>query len=578
MTLLWPWSLLGIVVVVVVALWVLLRPGRTVAIVASLALWQEAVDSLDRSRLRRRRRVTWAWAVLLGGALLGGLAAARPVLWARRPARQIAVAIYPCAELAGEVGRAELRRAVGELLDRLDAGDRVELVGPTVLGGSSGWVSPSEARRMIDGIGPLPAPAGELTLPVPSADAQHTYTFVPAGASQPVGANCTLIELPDSLPPVTIDALGAADLGDAKVRVFVAARNNTAESRKIRLSIQRYGSDGKLLGAETSGEIAIPPAQRREVFLTIPPAQAIAVEAITAGPENLPPGAACYLAAGRRGVSKVAIIGADCPPVRRFIRVAPWLELVGEVESADVVVANRLEAPPTVPALVIDPPQSPPGWQRQSETRSAALVEADVAVDDPVMRDVDLSAVAVRSLQPWVSTAPTAQERLVTLRGDAVVLRSEAQAEPGLARRVWTAFDLDATNTNFSATEAFVIFMANAMRWLAPAGDAQDRWDSRMPLQVGRVEGYTRVVGGAWADGGPLVTPGIYRDPDGALHAVSLTGLHAGRPKRPPAEAIADAPLPGPRRLPGGMALWPMLLAAAVVAWLVGWALRGAGL
>jgi len=578
MILLWPWSLLGILVVVAVALWALLRPARAVAIVGSLALWREALDSLDRSGLRRRRRVTWAWAALLAGALLGVLAAARPVLWARRPARQVAIALYPCAELAGEAGRAELGRAVGALLDRLDADDRVELVLPTVLGGSSGWLSPMEARRRIGFIEPLPVPAARLSVPSAVSDAQHTYTFAPAGVGQPVGPDVTLIELPDSLPPVTIDALGAADLADGHVRVFVAARNNTAEPRNARLSIRRYGADGTPLGVESSGELAIPPGRRREAFLTIPPAAAIAVDVAADGPEGSSLGAVGYLAAGRQGVGKVAMIGADCPPVRRFIRVAPWLELAGGVESADVVIANRTDPPATLGALVIDPTRSPPGWRRSDEVFSAALGEADVASDDPVMRDVDLSAVAVRRLRPWVATARDVQERLVTLGGDAVVLRSVPQANSGAPRRVHVAFGLEAANTNFSATEAFVIFMANTMRWLVPAADIQDRWGFAAPLQAGRAADHRRLAGQARADGEALLSPGIYLNAAGVLHAVSLTGLRAGAPNRSPGRAIADAPLPGPKRLPGGLALWPVLLAAATGAWLAGWALRGAGL
>ena len=109
MILAWPWSLLGLVAVGAAAAWALLRPGRQLAVVATLSLWRQAAASLDRVARRRARRVTASWVLLLLGAMTAVWSAARPLYRPSAPVRRVAVGLVPSAELAGEGGRRRMR-------------------------------------------------------------------------------------------------------------------------------------------------------------------------------------------------------------------------------------------------------------------------------------------------------------------------------------------------------------------------------------------------------------------------------------------------------------------------------------
>jgi hypothetical protein len=71
-----------------------------------------------------------------------------------------------------------------------------------------------------------------------------------------------------------------------------------------------------------------------------------------------------------------------------------------------------------------------------------------------------------------------------------------------------------------------------------------------------------------------LPWPGIYKDRDGELHAINILGLQFGTVAKDPKDAVAALPLPPPEQIGLTLALWPMLLGAGLVLWLLGWGLR----
>ena len=111
--------------------------------------------------------------------LAGVLAAGRPVYRSGAPARSVAVALYPSAELASPEGMERLGRAARSLLDRFDPADRVELLLPE---GAARRLTVPEARRAVRDIRVIAVAARELVLPAASAEAQHVYRIAPAGA------------------------------------------------------------------------------------------------------------------------------------------------------------------------------------------------------------------------------------------------------------------------------------------------------------------------------------------------------------------------------------------------------------
>jgi hypothetical protein len=135
-------------------------------------------------------------------------------------------------------------------------------------------------------------------------------------------------------------------------------------------------------------------------------------------------------------------------------------------------------------------------------------------------------------------------------------------------------------------SDAFVVLLANAVRWLAPArqgpaepaGQAKYEW--LPPRQAPRDAGWVRLAGQAPADvlpdAQPLLWPGVFRDPAGELKAVTLAGLDGrganAMPQQPGAAAVV--PLPPPRPLGRQWELWPALALLAMGLWLAGWGFR----
>ena len=573
MTLHWPWMLLTLPVVAAVAIWALLRPDRPRVLVGSLSLWREALASLDAAGRRRARRVSLAWLCVLAGSVLAAAALARPAQHAARAMRHVSLIVSPSAELAGD-GGAKLRGAVSAFLGRLGPDDRVQIVLPAALGGAGEWLTAARAREQISDVKPLPARWDELTAPQSSADAQLRVAFVPAGAMTDKISADAIVEVPVSLPPVTIDRLAAAG-SDGQLQVFTSLRNHTPSPQTVSLDLAVFV--GGLLATGGLWDVTVPPQATLDVVRTAGPGEWVAVMVAQGDwPGDLVRAYLVHRPVVRRAV---AMVGRDDPMVRRFIRFDPLLHLVSDVERADLVIAIGAEAPVGKPVMRLGPPAgSSEGTTEYRE--NVSLARASAAVDDDVMAGVDLSDVAIRRLPLRPSAVGRAGKRLVTVDGQAVIARSKPTLLSGPSDRVINvAFDISPANTNWTLTESFVIFMTNAVRWLAPAGESDDHYGYLTSLEAGpRSNEAYRIAPSEllidWADG--FLSPGTFQVTEGEskrLMAVSLVGLRGGRPARPVAEQIAAVRLPAPAYADVGRECWPMAVIAAGLFWLAGWRL-----
>ena len=140
--------------------------------------------------------------------------------------------------------------------------------------------------------------------------------------------------------------------------------------------------------------------------------------------------------------------------------------------------------------------------------------------------------------------------------------------------RVYLGFDLSAENTSFALTESFVIFMANVLEYLVPGGRAEVAYESLTPLEAGPRRRWERLRGIPGEATWPLPAPGVYRDADGVLQAVSLTGLRSADAPRDPRRAASELALPPARPVVQPVELWPALALAATGLWLGGWVWR----
>ena len=549
------------------ALWALLRPGRQHVVVPSVSLWQQAAESLGSQRRRSRRRIGAAWVLLLAGAVVAVLAMARPVWLTVAPMRRVALAIRPSAELIPS----EVYEAAKGLLDRLDEDDQVRLVLPEMLGGVRDWQTCREAKEALSEVEILPVRAGLMRLPPIPADVQHTYYVAAAGAPGVQGPNVTAIGLSHESSGLHLDALGAEVLGEGKCQVYAAFHNPAGQARTEQIEIDIFH--------ERAGR---PRSERLVRSLTVGAHETAGLEWVCAAGAGLAVGQAGsnpesrgYLVRRERRIRRVALVGADAPLIRRFVRVDPMLEWVGREADADIVIANRGGGPKGTPALVICPEGPPAGWLAGKQQATLMLRDGSWDRDDPVMRNVDMSAVAVRKTVSWKVGPIQSGKALVSCNQEALVVRNDPDVAGGGVRHVFVAFDLDSENTNFCSTEAFVVFAANAMRWLSPGGRGQARYEYVTPEQAGPPTNWVLLSGThARRRSTVLPWPSLYAEPGGRWQAVSLPGIRDAKAAADADTAVALAPLPEPEYARRGYEFWPLLAMAAVGCWLVGWALR----
>jgi len=562
MALLWPWGLIGLAAVAAAAALALRRPLQRIVPVSSLALWERALASLPAGAARSGRRVSAAWILLLVGAAAAVLAVCRPVWLAGSPARRVALAVCPAAEL-GEDGREALRASARALLGRLDGRDGVVLVLPAAAGPTVGPLAAPEAARRIEDLALLPAAGASLTLPE-APDVQHVYRLQPATLPAGGGPDVTTIALPARPGELTLDAFAAAAVADGRAEAFCAVRNHTDRPLGGAAVVAGEGIEPVRVAFEA-------PARGRRGLVVALPARPGWLRAEIDGR-----GQAAFLAARPAATARVGLTGRDDPLLRRFVGVHPRLVTAAETDKADAVIAVGRAAPPGSPAVTIDPPRPPPGFRRADDLANVALRDAGLLADHELLAHVDLSGVAVRRAAGWSPPElPVGGRVVVGLEGRALVVAADRP------RRVYVAFDLAAENTNFATTEAFVIFMANAMRYLLPeklrsAGVGEVGYVAVTPLRADPTGNWRPLEpsAGGTSPAGGLPAPGLYRDEAGAVHAVSLTGLRSASPVADPVRTARAAPLPPPAPGERPVPLWPVLAVAACACWLVGWACR----
>jgi hypothetical protein len=569
------WLLLGLPLVAAVAAWMLLRPARRHVVVGSLELWRRSVEATGAAAKKYGRRASLGWLLLLTGAVAAVLAAAGPVVPRTSPARHVAVAVAPSAFAS----RDDLDATAETLLRRFDTADRVRILRPDVLGGPTEWLSPSDALAVIRQMPLLPADAAAVTPPLAcDDDCQHLYvlsTDPSAGGAATAGRLSYLRVRPD-LPPAMFDAVGAEPLPDGQVQIFAAVRVAQGVDAPLTLTIRDPLAPPDAPPLATAALPASP--GRHNVTTLIAPADAMELSLTAAGRELQGPASHAYLARQSRPPLSVAIVGADNPLLRRFIRVNPRLVAANSPADADIVFANEAAPPVGVPALVISPDTdaAPTLWRVGEPIGPIALADAQAPADSPLLEAVDFAGTGVRRASPLIGEPRPGQQTLLTWRGSVLAL-SEKPADAGADAppRVYLAFSLVPENTNLPLNEAFVVLLDNIVRFLAPESrDQPARYGFSAPIQAPTAADSERLAGNAGP--GPLPWPGIFRSPDGNLLAVTLMAPQPGRPTdaAAPSNAAATAPLPAPTMARRPLALWPWLTMAALALWLAGWYLR----
>lgn len=518
MILLNPLALLTVGAVALAAIAALRRPARRRAVVSSLRLWRQAIEGMAPAE-RRKQVLSLHWLALTIGALLVALALARPALRSDRPRRYVALAVVPSAELLNPPGPERIRAAAERVLRQLSPDDRVQVLSPRHLApDAAAWLSPAQARRLLASLGPIPRPAGEMTLPPADPRAQALYRIYPSGMDLQPSARAVDLPVAPTVPSVTLDALAAERLEDGRTQVLVAVRNHAEEPVETTVELDAAGH------VIASQPLAIPAHGRAAAVLEVS-AMVETLQARVGGAA----GQSAQLLAQEVPSLRVALLGADEPDLRRFVAALPGAVAVADASAADVVISVGTPLPPGLPGVVFDPPAAPPGWRRATEPVGPVLLR-DAAVRTQehaeLLEAVDLARVAVREARPFVPTPLASGSPVVEVPAGALVVSIEAD------RTVHIAFPPSPLLTNWPLDESFPILLANALQWAA-GRPAERRWEL---------------------------------SPDTA----GLVGLAAG--EAPP--AVPGILIPDPVAAGEVVELWPALAAAGVALWVVGWYLR----
>ncbi|NBB95687.1 MAG: hypothetical protein GVY16_08085 [Planctomycetes bacterium] len=566
MTLLRPWWLMGLWPVAAAALWALWRPGRQLIVVASTDLWQQAFAALSPSQRRATRRLSASWWCLLVGALLAVLALARPILTRQAPQRRVGVVVVPSAETANSNGLPPVE-AAKVLVGRLGEADRVQLLLPAILGGASDWLTPQQVEQRLVEANVLPATADALSVPAASSDAQAVYMFVPVTFEASGGPQQSIfLASGSSNGPRFVDARTARS---GRVRMMLSGE--PAEDDRA-VQVEAVGTGGR-----SAGRLELPwPRLKMTVTAEVAAAEAYALSMIDDSHRPAIIGRQAWLARQPREPIRVALIGRDAGMLRRYVEADTLLEPVAGPDDADVVVAVGADAPSGRPVLRIDPSGAPAGWRRGDRRQAVTLDAADIAADDPLMRNVDVDGMAVRRVTPWIPGDVAAGRAVMLLDGEAVAVRSSEAPPAGGPRWAAIAFDISPENTNLAVSDAFLVLLANAVRWLAGDARASGDYAAVRPIEAADWQAWQCIDGGRPDDiaAGPLPWPGLYRDAAGRLVAVNLLDERGWPDRAISLDALRAAPLPEPVAAEANVTLWPWLAGLAGAFWMLGWWVR----
>ena len=499
-----------------VAVWVLLRPSRVQATVATFRFWNAAAADTQQGMKQRFARVRLSWLVLLLGALAGVVAMAEPTRFTDQPHRTIAVAMVCSAEMA--YAPVDGEDAVYQLYERLDPGDLVARVYPQAM---SQWnrrweILPSgdvDFAFMSQHV--VNRTAGRVAMSEIPDDVQQTIWFVPSGFTPATRPGDSVVSIPYELPAVTFEAAGATQATDGTaVYVRLRTRNPGTPANLMLVATPKPAGEAITVMVEYD----VTPVQ---ASLTLPkgdsPPQRVELSVRNGAGSEL---ARATLTAWRQAPIRIALLGTPSAVLDAYLASDPGVLRVASAEEADIVIAQGVAAMQTgKPTLWLNPPKPPSGLSGASELVESTL--ASVAVTDAEFGDgVSWASMALRTaalLKPaemndrWIT--------VVAVGDGGLIFRTAPERSSPPARRevAWT-FSLSPRNTNVESSPAFAVLLANTCRWLA----------SGRPKPI---------------DGWTYHVPAIRASGRGAKTNVPL-GIQPSRPCPPVAQQVAALNLP----------------------------------
>ncbi len=562
-----------------------LRPRRPSIAVSSTWLWQEVARPVSAASPWQRLRPSLLLLLQLLAVLLLALAVARPVRVTAAPlAAHTIFIIDTSGSMAATDGSPDrLSSALASarsLRGQLPAGG----VASIVLAGPQPRVvlSASPDRRAFDdALRPVRATAAAADFATALTLAASLETpGVPVGFVLLSDGGLTAAEKRALLPGTRYLRVGdrASNRGIARLVVEPAA-----EGLRALVSVKHHGGpattqtlrldvDGRTeasirlrldRGATVERQVALPAGDRVEAFLE--------------GDDLLAADDHAFAVAGRRPAVKVLVAGPPNTFLDLLLAALPGVSVERSPTSRpaggfDLAIYDRVEVPadPGAPALAIAPPGGAPGVTVRGELTAPAV--ALLASEDPLLRDLDLSTVAIGTAQ---KVEAPGDEVLVGAEGGPLLLRGTRQGRPF----VYLAFALG--DSDLPLNVAFPVLGDRLVEALAsvaiPPSDL--RVGQSLPVPPG---GSVRRPGGAVDDAGTgagvvATRPGFHviEQPGRPARTVAVNAA-AGESDIAPAGSL---PVPEPaggdgrRTAAGEIGLLPWVLGVLLVVlgaeWLV---------
>ncbi len=411
-SLLAPLGLLAGLLTIPVVLMHVLAPVREGQPVSSLLLWRKAEQTISAAAPWQRLRWSWLLFLQLLAVLLFAFALARPAALVPSPLAEHTVFIVDAsgsmAAVDGEPDR--LAAAVDRVLELhadMPAAGRVSLVvaSPTpsiVLRESTDGDALGRALR---GVRTMPGPADfdsafVMAESLISADRPTDFVLVSDGG---------LTELEQGLAPTgtRYEAVGSDDVNRAitglsarrtalgvTARVTVTNTGGPSATQTVRFTLDGETVDRLELtieeGSTAEAEVELPVGSRVSAFLE--------------GEDLLPTDNHRYVVVPEAEELGVAVLGETTFFVDQLLE-AMSATIVAP-EAADVLVINGVDVPAgvSVPFLAIAPPGGAPGIE---VTGTVEHPIPTLAVDEPLLDDVDISRLAIADGQQLVVSEGT---------------------------------------------------------------------------------------------------------------------------------------------------------------------------
>jgi hypothetical protein len=452
------WLLIAAVAAVAAAVF-LIRPRPGHELVSSLILWQRVLDRPTRKSLWERIRWLVSLVLMVAIAVLMAVAFLRPVPRAGSKSasgRVLIVLDSSWSMRAGTPGATRWGRAIREAHAIVDASGGEVALATTAEGIVEGPTADAAVvHRALDRL--APSGGGDGSWPqIAGADAVH---FLTDGAvARALDAGVVVHSVFEAAPNVAVTELDALpDASGSAIEVSLAVANFAPARQAVQITVTRasdviFSRSVEIAAGATVREVVAAPTAGDPRFRVHVRAAQNALDVDDEAAAWLWTAQALRVAVVGVASAIPALLASD--PSLRVTTVDPRAY---EQATADLWIFDRWlpPAPPSKPALIVDPPSSTWLGPRGADENGP---QWRTEVAHPILEGVDASLLRLGHARGI--TRPALQTIAVSEQHTPLVAIEDSPS----GRYVVLGFSIG--DSNFAATPAFPVLVGNAVDWL----------------------------------------------------------------------------------------------------------------